>query len=51
MGQGVRRNYMWFLVIVVIFIGLGEAKRWEGRGRLKSYRGAKPQKKGEGIFY
>ena len=41
---------MWFLVIVVIFIGLGEAKRWEWRGCLKSYRGAKPQKRGKAFL-
>ena len=29
-GVGIRGNYVWCLVIVVIFMGLGGAKRWGG---------------------
>ena len=28
-GGGVNRNYVWSLDIFVIFVGLGEAKKWE----------------------
>ena len=41
-------NYVWCLVIV-IFIGLGGAKRWGGGVVKSSYGGGKPQK-GEPIF-
>ena len=32
MGLGVGGNYVWCLVIVVIFMGTGEAKRWGAGG-------------------
>ena len=32
-GQGVGGHYVWYLVIVVIFMGLGGAKRWGVKSR------------------
>ena len=46
---GVVGTYVWCLVIVVIFMGLGEAQRWGG-GRLKPGWGGRQAAKGRPGF-
>ena len=43
-GLGVGANYVWPLVIIVIFMGLGEAKRWGWHKVLKSSYGGQATK-------
>ena len=49
-GLGLGGNDIWCLTIVVIFMGLGEAKRW-GEVLKSSYRGGYATKEGGTIFY
>ena len=47
----VRRNYVWCLAIVFIFIGLAEAKMWGGREILKSSYGRSMPQNGRTNFH
>ena len=48
-GRGLGGNDIWCLTIVVIFMGLGEAKRWSEVLK-SSCRGGTPQRR-EGPFF